>query len=559
MIKNLKKQIDPRIVNSFRFGSIDAWDDDLLELCFCDTEPFRTFISGNKEFLVGAKGAGKSAIFRLLSEGKQRFKNPKNLNQIVIPINEVMEYSSVRSLISQRLKGFDSEKSNDLFYFWELYILYRITKEIKINHKRVFSSLSGDSKSYLDRFENNEGFIDFIKGIKGSAGVKFDLSNPQLPTPDFYISAENANSNNTGKTLPLIKIDSIKKDICEQLKLNKSIVYVLVDNLDDFASRENFDSQKQVIQGLVETCKYYTRFSEIKIKSSLRPELFGKLNFAKLGGRDKIEPRTVHIKWKSDDIRFFIGERLIQNISEHCIRKGKHLQIGVNENELYRPHKTKLSLIEKIKHFLLKITNHQKELDIRDARKVDLKDYLYKSIITCIFPRSVKHHNINGKIIENEDIFFYLENHFCFANNNATPRIYMRFLEIVFNIARSRYSKNEPEPINLDENNEYPIIKRDFVLEAYSKLQAEARENAISSVDYEPWRRNIGILFQKLGKKDSVSFRTLKKWIDEESDNNAKEFIAYCIHLGIFHCENKHSPVEQRRYRFPLLFQKNWG
>ncbi|MBW7470886.1 hypothetical protein [Marinobacter sp. F4218] len=505
------------------------------------------------------KELAKAQCLGFYLRGKKSFYNPKDYHQILIPINEVMEYSSVRSIVSERLKGFDPEKSNDLFYFWEIYILYRILKELKIGHKKITSSLNRESISFLDKFEDNKSFMDFLKGIKGSAGVKFDLSNPQIPTPDFYLSAENSELDPSGSPLPLIKIDTIKNDICDALKFHKSILYVLVDNLDDFASRENFDSQKMVIQGLVETCRYYTRFSEIKIKAALRPELYEKLNFAKLGGRDKIEPRTVHIKWGADDIRFFMGERIISNIEKHFIRKGRHLQIAVNETELYRPHKINVSIATRVKNYFLKALKIRKEFDIRDARKVDLKDHLYKSIITCIFPRTVKHYNNNGRIIENEDIFDYLENHFCFANNNATPRIYVRFLDIVSSVAHSRYCKNEPDPITIDENNEYPIIKRDFVLEAYSKLQAEARENAISSVDYEPWRKNIGIIFQKLGRKDSISFRTLKKWIGEEHDSRAKEFIAYCIHLGIFHCENKHSPLEQRKYIFPLLFQKNWG
>lgn len=559
MLKNLQPQIDSNVVRNFDFGSIDAWDDQLLHSCFCEIEPVDEFLRGSKELLVGAKGAGKSAVFRLVSEGKIHFNNPRRLKQIIVPVNEVMEYTAIRRLVNDRIGGNIANEDNELFFFWEIYILYRILRELKSGYQRIFGRLGGDAERFLKHFEDDKpGFIDFLKGIKGTAGVKFDISNPNLPVPDFYVSAEKAEAN--GKIiadLPLLKIDSIKSDICKQLSNFKSVLYMLVDNLDDFASREEFDAQKQVIQGLVEVCRYYTKFPEIKIKAALRPELYEKLNFAKLGGRDKIEPRTVHILWKNDDIRRFIGERLLVNISRLCVKKGKHIQILVRENELFRPHRQKKGLIAgiiwRVKDFFAQ------ERDIRDARTIDLKDRLYRYVITAVFPREVKHFNSAGKLIDRLDIFEYFASHFCFAGNTATPRIYLRFLSKVFSVASDRYSKNEPGPIKLDENGEYPLIKRDFLLEAYSKLQKEARDNCISSIDYGPWKNNLSLLFEKQGKKTSVTYGTLRKWVGQPEDAAMREFLAYCRHLGVLHCDNKNGPLEQRTYHFPILFQKIWS
>lgn len=561
MLKNLKNEIDPRIIGQFDMGSIDAWDDDLLVDCFCETSSFDDFLSGKKEFLVGAKGAGKSAIFRLLTEGKKSFSNPRKLNQIVIPINEVMEYTATRALIDKKLNINHSSGVNIFFYFWEIYCLYIILRNVREKHPKIYSKLDSDANSFMSHFEESKsGFFDFLRGIKGSAGVKLDMTNPNLPVPDFYVSAEKAADSGEGNVsnIPLIKIDSIKTNLCKALRESKHAIYVLVDNLDDFASREEFNVQKEVIQGLVESCKYYTKFPELKIKAALRPELYEKLNFAQLSGRDKIEPRTVHIQWKNDDIRRFIAERLLVNLSKFCVRKGKHILISVDEEELYRPHyqkgKTILSrLFRKIKSI------HEREKDIRDARTVDLKDHLYQSVITSIFPREIKHYNNSGKLVDGSDIFDYLSTHFCFSSNNATPRIYMRYISIVISVASEKYSKNEPENISLDENGEYPLIKRDFMVSAYRQLQDEARKNCISSIEHEPWRRKISLLLEKQGKRTTSSFRNIKKNISEESDQETKEFLAYCMHLGIVYCENNMAPLEQRRYEFPVLFQKIWG
>lgn len=561
MLKHLKNEIDPRVIGKFDMGSIDAWDDDLLDDCFCETSSFDDFLGGNKEFLVGAKGAGKSAIFRLLAEGKKTFSNPKKLKQVVIPINEVMEYTATRALINKKLNISQESGVNIFFYFWEIYCLYIILRKVREYHPRIYDKLDSNAKSFMSHFEENKpGFFDFLKGMKGSVGVKLDMTNPNLPTPDFYVSAEKSEGKNRENLtdIPLIKIDTIKSNLCEMLRDNKTIIFVLVDNLDDFASREEFEVQKEVIQGLVESCKYYTKFPELKIKAALRPELYEKLNFAQLSGRDKIEPRTVHIKWKDDDIRRFIAERLLVNLSRFCVKKGKHIVISVNEEELYRPHyKKKSGVLSNVLHRIKSL--FEREKDIRDARTVDLKDHLYQAAITSIFPREIKHYNGSGKMVEGGDIFEYLSTHFCFAGDNATPRIYMRYISVVFSVANDKYSKNEPAGISLDENGEYPLVKRDFMVAAYKQLQEEARKNCISSVDYEPWRKNIALLFERQGKRTASSFRNIKKNISEENDQEAKEFIAYCMHLGIVHCDNNMAPLEQRKYEFPVLFQKIWG
>lgn len=554
LLRNLKTEIDPRICCEFKFGSIDAWDDYLLESCFCDINSFSKFLAGGTEILIGSKGAGKSAIFRLISEGKRTFSNPKKLCQIIISINEVMEYSAVRSLVNSKLGIYSTVKENEIFYFWEIYILYRLLGCLKKDYLSIYEKLSEDCHSFTKFFEvEKPTILDFLKGIKGTAGVKFDISNPNLPYPDFYISAENRPPSQQSKDdIPLIKIDSIKKDICKQLEISKSVVYVLVDNLDDFASREEFDSQKLIIQGLVEACKYYTKLPGIKIKVSLRPELYEKINFAKLGGRDKIEPRVTYIEWKAYDIRKLVAERIMVNLTEHCVIKNKHLQIELNEHELYRPHKHSTGVIQK---FIDKIM-YSKEMDIRDARKIDSQDKSYQEVITSIFPREVRHLVCEGKETEC-DLFEYLETHFCYAGGVSTPRIYIAFLVEVFSIASEHYSKNERMLIKLDKYGEYPLIKREFILEAYGKLQKEVRKNYKSSVDYLPWRKGLGALFNLCGCKSSLKHEEITSKISENTEVDVNEFLAFCSHLGILKCENEELPVKQRSYNIPILIQSH--
>ncbi|ORU92131.1 MAG: hypothetical protein A6F72_04165 [Cycloclasticus sp. symbiont of Poecilosclerida sp. N] len=64
-----------------------------------------------------------------------------------------------------------------------------------------------------------------------------------------------------------------------------------------------------------------------------------------------------------------------------------------------------------------------------------------------------------------------------------------------------------------DNNSEYPLIKREFILSAYSLLQIEVRDNCISSVDYEPWKQHLSLLFEKQGKKCKETYSEIKKGV----------------------------------------------
>jgi len=88
---------------------------------------------------------------------------------------------------------------------------------------------------------------------------------------------------------------------------------------------------------------------------------------------------------------------------------------------------------------------------------------------------------------------------------------------------------------------------------------SEVRDNCISSVDYEPWKQNLSMLFEKRGKKHKVTYSEIKKWVGESDVTMMREFLAYCTHLGVLHCENRNSSLENRNYNFPILFQKNVG
>lgn len=68
MISNLPSNVAIEKFQCFDFGSAEASEDELLEECPCVIKPIREFLSGKKDIVIGERGSGKSALFRLLAK-----------------------------------------------------------------------------------------------------------------------------------------------------------------------------------------------------------------------------------------------------------------------------------------------------------------------------------------------------------------------------------------------------------------------------------------------------------------------------------------------------------
>ena len=114
MIANLPSSVEAKIVSDFNIGEADALEDDLLWDCYCDIFPIKEYLKGKKDILLGNKGSGKTAVFRLLQEKKINFYNEKSYKQIIVSIDESVEYLSISSKLNEVMKT--SIESDDTKY-----------------------------------------------------------------------------------------------------------------------------------------------------------------------------------------------------------------------------------------------------------------------------------------------------------------------------------------------------------------------------------------------------------------------------------------------------------
>lgn len=321
MIDGFPQSISTRILREFHFGHQEANRDDLLDECFCDTAPVRNFLKGNKDFLLGVKGTGKSSVFRQLTSKKIHFENKNNLKQILVPIDQQIAYLTVKEHL---LRDFDSVVRDEdirMRFIWEIYILYRIVSTVKDSGIQISDEDLEVINPIVDYFSfesSKPPILDILTKANRTIGVKLDVSQTGFPTPDFYLKYE-PQQHATKKqkdvrsvTLNLADIQSKTNSI---LRRSGSIVFVLIDNLDDFLAREAYDAQRLVIQGLLSCAKDYSRHTYIKIKAFLRNEVFNKADFEKLGGSEKIKPNAIDLIWSDHDIRRFMAMRFCYNFN----------------------------------------------------------------------------------------------------------------------------------------------------------------------------------------------------------------------------------------------------
>lgn len=293
MIKSLPRELPSSFLSSFVVGNQEAIRDQLLDKCFCRTAPVNQFLRGEKDILLGVKGSGKSAVFRQLLDKQIEFNNPNKLRQILVPIDQDVDYLSVKYHLHESLESVVADEDVRVRFIWEIYILYRICSTLLISD----IELDQETRSTLEVVVNHFSFetrtptiLELFTKANRTFGCKLDVSHMGFPVPDFYIKTE---PNTEAKIDPRdikeisINISDIQAKINAFLRRTGAVVFVLIDNLDDFLAREEYEAQRLVIQGLLACSKDYSRHAYLKIRLFLRNEVFHKVDFEKIGGGQK--------------------------------------------------------------------------------------------------------------------------------------------------------------------------------------------------------------------------------------------------------------------------------
>jgi DNA polymerase III delta prime subunit len=556
MIENLPKEITLIELQRFNFGNIEANDDQLLFDSVCKTAAITEFLNNEKNIVLGEKGTGKTALFRLLKEDKLKFSQNGECKNIIIPIEDNFQYKNIKEKILQQITSNNSDSSFCYQVVWELFLFQKVLTKIEKSDLPLSPTLR-KALELCNKFFNRSQFQDSL-GTKRTFGIKL-YDTPSFILPDLYFTSEPIATENNTKTDSFekleIDLDLYKNEINQTLIQNGYKVIIVIDRLDEFVSKALQATQLEMLEALIAVEREYGRLSNLELKFFLRDDLFKQLSFEGIG-YDKVISKKIDLKWTPEKIREFIAKRIYANYRNIFKLSTLYLSVdhetleidtSIDTDNYVRPH-----IFVRGYRRLLKWIN-PKHYAQKFPRQVNLNDSLNKQIILSIFPRYVDYKTEDGKIIE-MDIFDYFSENFNLGTGNSIPRLLLIFLDKVFSVAKNYYSENSDQaPIKQTEHQCFEIFKNGFFDKAYTEFKHDIYINfAKLNPEFE---RTIMLFKEKIGNRYSFRAKELKGLLNIKDDLQIFHFCEYLLHIGFLQRTNTSTSIEEMKFEIPTIFR----
>ena len=316
--------MEPReVLAKLNFGRVDAESDTRFEYCFIGTDMLRHVLQPQHSLVLGSKGSGKSAVFRLLCMDKDHVKPllPKGYDDIFpIPVYGLYyeEY-----IYGTELREMKSGSIDDFRYFWLLIIgLKTVTFLVQNDKIKSLVSKSKDNElrnafkiisQVVDdlELEQEKSTIGKIKQRIGQL-VKPGSREPNNITGSMPKLLEGDFRHKTGMsvTAMLDKIDIV-------LRGTNTLAWLMLDKL-DLMFIDDFEKLKASITGLVQLLiEQSNRFKNIHFKIFLRSDIYRQLRIV---NKSHLISYTTEMKWNDSLLLKLLVSRAIADstIQKYC-------------------------------------------------------------------------------------------------------------------------------------------------------------------------------------------------------------------------------------------------
>lgn len=289
-----------QILSNLSFGKVDAESDDKLSNCFIGTDLLKQALQPRHTLIVGGKGSGKSAFFRLLSQDVSRLTSLlRNYYAEIYSIpayglnsDEYISYSEIQEINPQTI--------DDFKYFWQLYFGLKTAVNIATcarMRSRVDSSKSNSLKSNYHTIISLLSEIglyrrdDYIDRVNKKIKDLLFLPHPNLSTTT---ADKGAILTKTFKGKTALNIISLLDLVDKVLKETNCLVWVLADQI-DLLYLDNLERREKAITALVQLLiEYSNRFSNINLKVFLRTDIYKELQIV---NKSHLVSLTIELKW----------------------------------------------------------------------------------------------------------------------------------------------------------------------------------------------------------------------------------------------------------------------
>ena len=547
-INALKDPFPTEVLPMLNFGKADGRLDDHLEDAFVKTRSIKKFYQNSHSIVIGPMGSGKSALFELVKSKSHVISSYKNYT--IVPIEEAVSFSSLGDIVSDLSGKVDQKQIYQLI--WKFHISIAICEKVSSfsrfpegpEEKEIYKFLKlVNSKEY------DESILGRFLGLVKGAAFKIKTIISSNPVT-IEASIEGGGNDTEGKET--VNIDRILNLCIESVKRrNCDSFLVIIDRIDKFVAGEEYETQRKYIEALLEVDDdLAVSFGDINRKVFLRDDLFARLNYESLG-YDKVNDNTLRLEWSENELLKFVAKRIYAALKQEKLMSPSVVLLSTDLSEF------NLEGLDGLRTFpLIPLWLKKKIFDfdrLNKERDTNLTNHLDKSIITKLFPRTIRHQDSSGK--ESECcIFDFLLTHFRDGHDKSTPRNILRFVKEVVDVSSTYYDENPDQGAHvkcIDGDYEWTLFKEKCVYSAYIASKKEF-VRGISKVENE-WTRYFSTFLGKRGNKKVFDFNWMKSIMNLEEDS-VISFIAYLEHIGFLMIDEIHPDPKRRTYRLPIIY-----
>ncbi len=287
-----------QLLENITLGTVAAERDTYLVEWFVNTNAFRRVTSGDFTLVLGAKGTGKTAIYKYLIENQGFIEGLEE--HMMIPTSDIQGVADFHQLLSVS-KG----EAEDYRGLWKLYFAVVLARAIlsksdiwNVNDSRLSALLRESGflpPTTISRFGQwLAGVISKINvavayhGVPVSIGIDFRGEEVYDKPLDIWEL--------------MTEIQSVISGMPKE-------AWILVDRLDEIFNSmpEEEKLRENALKGLMATILDFDEFKNIKLLIFMRTDIYDRLSFT---NKDHLSDRNLRLVWDVNDLIILIARRI---------------------------------------------------------------------------------------------------------------------------------------------------------------------------------------------------------------------------------------------------------
>lgn len=279
----------------FGFGSADLEGVEMLRRFFYRSGDFHEACSSKTYLILGPKGSGKSAIFKMLRDESEDTKPLQSPNLL---ITDEPQLRACYQAMKNNPKFGDSQVT-----LWRFYLASLISGSMS----GIAEDLPNDLIKLYGKFLVACGMKETSFGRRWIDGLKVKAGLPGLGDLELTLPKD---------APPLLnQIDQLFAETDSWLKERNGgkgcTLWICLDRLDEVSlngGNEGYAEIEELTSNLLKAVSEVLRYTNIRLKLFIRSDIWSRVTFV---NKDFFIPTKHEIEWSSEDLFIMIAHRLI--------------------------------------------------------------------------------------------------------------------------------------------------------------------------------------------------------------------------------------------------------